>query len=234
MCDPLTAAGAVLTGGSIIAQNQAAKKVAASRRGIMSDEAGRQGGFSKGATRAFDRSLSGFDRTKQEGGQAQKVAARAAASQSNVTEQDTFAPTKRSAPEVVSSAIADVVTSAAKSGKEFGGRLAGVSGFGDQQFENRIGLNRSGQDIGKFADFARGSGAVVPMELAAANQKGGGLRTIADLFKAGGMLATLSGVMGAGPSWDQLGVGLRHGTKVMNMGDWDALNPYWKYGSAVR
>lgn len=69
---------------------------------------------------------------------------------------------------------------------------------------NNILLSRGATGIGTIANQQAGSAALLPLQLAAAREKGGNLRTIGDILTALGGVSTGAAAIGAGPSWGSL------------------------------
>lgn len=105
----------------------------------------------------------------------QKYAAAAPASGSE------FAATP-SAPKEVKSEIAARMVDALRRGRQQSKALAKLGANSDASLDSQIGLGRSGQELTSIGNRSRASSAILPYELAGAESKGEGLRTIGDIF----------------------------------------------------
>lgn len=127
-----------------------------------------------------------------------------------------------SAGAIMPSASSDVVNNeiarqsgeaAAYTGQQ-AGALADLRSFGDLLGDTSLLQARDASKIGQIGGFKRGSADIVPYELEAAMQKGGGMRTFADILNgiggiAGGMGggAKPQGVLPGGAPLGQGGIG---------------------------
>ena len=204
MCDPLSAAAAVMTVGGMYAQNRADKVVAGNRDEAARAEADRQAALDREAGATFDTSLHGFDRGRQDASLGRAQGVRASAIDTKVGPTDPAVPVAGSAPKIVKSTIARAMSDALARGKAQGVAQGNLAGYGDLALGNSIDLTRSGQKQATFGDFSRRSSGILPFELEAANRTGGGLRSFGKLLSAGGQVAGLASAFGAGPSFGEL------------------------------
>lgn len=205
MCDPISIAGAVLTAGSVVANNRAAGSVERARNDALAAERIRQGGLNQEADAINARS-----RERYEGFQDREAQ----------TQQDLAAflrqraePPEGAAQQVMPQSSSNITVS------EEGRQRDRAQAFTDQSAENLARLRSFGdllggigrdqsRDAGQVAQiggFKQGwSSGVLPLEMAAANQRGGRTRMLADVLGGLGSVATTAG---AGGAWDGLGIG---------------------------
>ncbi len=198
MCDPISIAGVALTVGSTLLSQRAASKVQKARNNASSAEALRQEEFRRQQAAAFDDTSKGFNRKDQEAG----IDTAALAREDSFTENlRTFSPgdvpTAGSAPRIVRENLANELNRSLGEGKSFAKRLARFGASGENQFGNQVTLGRGAQDQARLGGFSAGSSGILPLEFQAANQKGAGLRTAADITGALGSVANLAGAVGA-------------------------------------
>lgn len=203
MCNPaLVAAG--LMAGSAYMSNRANQKVADAREDAVRGETSRQDAYQRDAIARFGDTQNMFTRGEQDSLQQRTTDERSRDLIGNV-QKDTLAPSAiplpGSAPTVVRSNLEQSIGDATKSGEDFAGRLAAFGAFDEGQFSNNRNLNRSAQDLNRLASFSAGSNRILPLELAAANQKGSRDRQLADIFGAGGQVAGAAAATGVGSTW---------------------------------
>jgi hypothetical protein len=198
MCDPLSAA-AVLTVGSIAANQVAANKVTGARNSRMAAEALRQKGYQQDANLINAEAQQGqaADQQKQNIATEQVSRERALAPAADV---GTELPTSGSAPIEVKGAIAEQMADALGKARQQIGAQARLGAYGANQFNNSLALNRAQSDLGTVQNFSQGSSSILPFELEAANQAGSGWRTAADLMRLGGTAAGLYGLTAMAPA----------------------------------
>ncbi len=197
MCEPLSIAGAVLTVASIAANQAAASKVAKAREGAMSAERLRQQGYDKEADALNTTSQ---DRYQDFGGQeAQKAQSLGDYFKAEAAPAET-APTE--APASSSNIIVQEQKKQSGKAQAYTGQQAEALGslraFGDLLGGISRDQARDASQIGVIGGFKRGSSEVLPFELAAANNKGNGLKTFADILGGLGTVASFGGAAGMG------------------------------------
>lgn len=197
MCDPLTIAGIAATGAGMVANSAAQSKVEKARKGAMEAERIRQKGFDQ-QTEALN--LQARDRYSDFDDQ---MGEKAASLGDYFKDQNQAIPQEEGAPtETMPSASSNIVVQETKKqqgkAKDFsdqqGEALGELRSFGDVLGGISLKQARDAGQIATIGGFKRGSQAVLPYELEAANSKGGGLRMFADLLTAGGSLATGAGL----------------------------------------
>ena len=82
--------------------------------------------------------------------------------------------------------------------------LAKLSGWGDTNADNVLGLQRDGYKQGMLGNFSQASSGILPSELEAANNAGNSQRGIAGLLSGVGTIAGLGGAMGMGGKFSDL------------------------------
>lgn len=201
MCDPLTIAGIALTAGSTVANSMAASKVTQARNDALAAERVRQRGYDAEAAALNTQSQ---DRYKDFGGQQEAkaqdlgdyFAGQKIANQSAANEQAAGAAMPTSASNLAVQEEAKQRAKASAFTDAQGQSLGQLRSFGD--LLGGIGREQA-QDaslIGQIGGFKKGSSAVTPYELEAANQKGNGLKLFGDVLNLGGSLATAAGLSG--------------------------------------
>lgn len=102
-----------------------------------------------------------------------------------------------SAPVEVKSELAARMADAMARGRQQAAALARLGGRSDAQMQGGIALGRSAQDLNRIGNTSRSSSAILPYELQAANSKGEGWRTVADLFNLGSAVTGMYGMTAA-------------------------------------
>jgi hypothetical protein len=204
MCDPATIAGVVLSGASAAMNASAQSKIQNARDDAMAAERIRQGGLDKEAAavniQAQDR-FEGFDE-KREKNEAELA--------EYFKGQDVAEPTAAAALPTSASNI--TVTEEAKQrglAKDMtdktGAALGNLRSFGDLLGSTSRLQARDAMNVGQIGGFKRGSSNVLSYELDAANSKGQGLRTFADILGGVGSLATNAGLSSTAPGVPKAG-----------------------------
>jgi hypothetical protein len=217
MCDPVTIAGAVLSGASVAANSAAQSKVASARRDAMSAERIRQQGYQ----RETDALNVGAQDRYQKFGDQQTEKAKSLGDFFNAQNQSGQPQAANGAPQELAPTSASniVVAEQAKQGArakaysdQQGNALGGLRSFGD--LLGGIGLKqaRDAGYIGQIGGFEKGSSNALGYELESANSAGNGMKLFGDLLAAGGSLAT-----GYGLSRNVAGAATA-GSNVLNQG----------------
>ena len=202
-------------GANMLAEN----KIAKARSGAMAAERTRQNGFDQEADALNTQSQ---NRYQDFGGQ-----------QADKTKELTDFFKSNAAPLPDSAAGAGIPTSASNIVvQERAKQLGKAKAYGDQQdaalgnlrsfgdLLSGISLNqaRDAGQIGLVGGFKKGSQAILPLELQAANSKGNGLKTLGDVLGGAGQVAGFAGLSGAGPSWSDIGSWFGGGGQPLSMG----------------
>jgi hypothetical protein len=199
MCDPLTIAGVAATAGSMVMNQVAQGKVTKARNGAMEAERIRQKGFDQ-ETDALN--LASRERYSDFG---EGMEAKATSLGDYFKDQNQAIPQEEGAPtETMPSGSSNIVVQEQKKqnakAKNFadqqGEALGDLRSFGDYLGGISREQSRDAGQIGTIGGFKRGSQAVLPYELEAANGKGDGLKLFGDLLAAGGSIATSAGLSG--------------------------------------
>jgi hypothetical protein len=200
MCDPISAAGAALSVGSVVANSAAAGQVGAARSGVMSAENSRQQGWDKSINALNTQSQNRFtDFAGKQGDRAKEVsdfykANGGALPSSGVTTGTIPGP---SSGVLVQDAKAQNDKVAAY-GDQQNGALAKLRSFGDVLATANRGVGEDVANIGTFNSMKKGSASVLPLELADANNAGNGLKTVGDIAGGLGKIGLTAGLSGAG------------------------------------
>lgn len=207
------AVGLALTAGSMFMQAQAQRKVEKKRRKVTEAEAERQREYQARADERLSQAMRGMGAEEQRRAMDEAAAERTAAIQEQATVQEgdvptEYVPTAPGGPKYVQEEAAKTFSKRLKAGKEEAKRLGALGSWGQALQGAQTGLLRSGQDINRLSGFMRGSQAVLPAELAAANQAGQGLAQIGDVMGLAGSVLTRGAmtaparrpIAGAGPA----------------------------------
>lgn len=187
MCEPLMIASAALTAGSMAANQMAQNSVNKARNGAMEAERIRQNRLQQEANALNTQSQ---DRYKDFQGQEDQ---RSSQLGDYFKEQIQDIPQQSGPTETVpTSANNIVVNEQNKQGakaKAYSTQQANALGdlraFGDLLGETSRLQGRDAAQIGTLGGFMKGSQGVLPLELEAANNKGGGFKTFGDLLSLG-------------------------------------------------
>lgn len=200
MAFPLLGLGALLTVGSTLANASAARQQAKARDRSLAAERIRQRGLDQEAAALNVRSQ---DRFKDAEGQTQERATALG---------DYFAPKEAAsampsvanalAGSVMPSASNDVVTremqkqsgEARRFTDQQGQALGQLRAFGDVLGDTSRLQARDASEVGQIGGFKRGSSNILPLELDAAAQKGGGMRFLGDLLGGVGGVMLNAGI----------------------------------------
>ncbi|MFI5411584.1 hypothetical protein [Kaistia sp. UC242_56] len=199
ICDPLTIAGIALTAGSTVANSVAQGQVARARNDALAAERIRQNGYDRETdalnTQSQDRYQNFSEQQDQRGQELGDYFAgqqiEGANANTAAAQEQSVAPTSSNITmreEQKQRANATAFTD------EQGRRLGDLRSFGD--LLGGIGREqaRDASQIGQIGSFKRGSSAVLPYELEAANSAGGGAKMFGDLLGLGGSFATAKGL----------------------------------------
>ena len=186
MCDPLVIAGAVLTVGSTVANTIASNQQRKARDDALAAERIRQRGFDQESDAL---NLTARERYEDAPAQQDEKTSDLAAM---FTEQQ-GPPAPALLPTSGSQLVNREETQQRGAAKDFtnqqGENLARLRSFGETFGDiGRLQARDAGL-LGQINSFRQNSQNVLPLELDAAQQKGAGARTLADIFNFGGQLA---------------------------------------------
>jgi hypothetical protein len=211
MCDPLTIAGAVATAGSMVANQAAQSQVSKARNGAMAAERIRQQGFEQEASALNNHSRDQYnDFSAQEGDKASKLG-------QYFTSQNAAIPEGRDAQgapvETMPTASSNIVVQeqnkqnarAKAFSNQQGEALGQLRGFGDLLADTSRVQARDASQVGQIGGFEKGSSAVLPYELEAANGKGAGLKMFGDILGGLGNIGVGAGLAKGG--YNLFGIG---------------------------
>lgn len=202
MCTALAITGIALTAASTVANTIASNQAASAREDALAAERIRQQGLDDQAAAvnagAQDR-YTDFD--SQQTDEASDLAAYYTDQTANQANENAAVSAEQAMPATSSNitiqenekqrSLADAY------GDQQGAALGNLRAFGEVLGGIGREQARDAGTIGQIGGFKRGSTNVLPLELEAANQKGAGLRSLADMFNLGGGLAVNSGLQGS-------------------------------------
>lgn len=201
MCTPLAIVAVALTAGSVIANKQAADAQAKARSGALAAESARQNQYQQEAEALNKKSADEYsDFSDKLGSKQQELNAQLKAQVANdlptgqTTQETATSPLPSSGSNIVNQEIGKQKAKANAYSDQQAGALANLRSFGDLMGENALATARNDALIGNQQSFMRGSAAVLPAELQAANNAGSGWRMAGTIM---GGLGSLAG-MGAG------------------------------------
>lgn len=102
----------------------------------------------------------------------------------------------QSSSNVVNNAVAKAAAGTAQRSSDRADQMGNLRGFADFFGDTQRNNARDFGELGLLGGFKRGSAGVLPAELDAASQKGGGLRTLGDLFNLGAGLSLQGALAG--------------------------------------
>lgn len=103
-------------------------------------------------------------------------------------------PTADSASGDYKSELAKMISDRVAEGRQQAAAATKIGGYGDLALNNANLLTNSGLKIGTIGTNSQNDSAILPYELQAAQSKGGGLRTLGDLFNGAGMIYGMGGI----------------------------------------
>lgn len=198
MCDPLTIAGAALTIGSTVANNNAMRKAEAARNDALAAERIRQRGLDREAEALAARSQ---DRYQNIEGQREDKSA--ALGDYFVQPTEAGEANESAAAALPSNANGIVVREMnqqkgkAKAFTDQQGRALGdLRAFGDVLGDIGILQGQDASLIGQIGGFKRGSSNILPLELDVASRAGDRQRVLGDLLGGFGSIGLTAGLTG--------------------------------------
>jgi hypothetical protein len=193
MCDPITIASAAMTAGSMVVNQMAANKVEKAREGAMTAENLRQRRLDEEATALNNASrdrYNGFEGQQDEKGKSLASFFDAQNEQRQVNPLQ-GAPTE-TIPESGNNVVLQEQRKQQDKVRAFSTQQAEALGnlrsFGDLLGDTSRLQARDAAQVGTIGGFKKGSQAVLPLELEAANNKGAGLRMFGDILGGVGQL----------------------------------------------
>ena len=203
MCDPATASilGMAASGiGTAVNTSNANKnnqRMVNARNEAMQNELNRQDAFQAESDQVFQDNLANYDKSNQDVALANIQLQRGNELVKSLAQPNEYAPTTGSAPDVVKSEVARKINDAMKSGRKTAKSLGNMGAFGDLQFRNRIGNQRSGDLLGEIGGNARRSSNLLPFEQSVAEANAFEPPSMfGDLIKLGGQGALSYGFGG--------------------------------------
>jgi hypothetical protein len=206
MCDPLTIAGVALSGASMLANQQAAARVNKARDNAMVAEADRQRALREEAGAISDTSRERYTNFGQQQGETSQRLGDYFAANTNrgAAAEQPMASGAGEGNVAVNNEIGRQVDKAKKYGAQQNQALGELRAFGDTLGGIGVQQARDAGYVGQLGSFKRASADVLPMELEAANSKGGGARVLGDVLNLGGRVAIGAGLAGKGPSFGDM------------------------------
>lgn len=198
MCDPLTIAGVVLTGASAAANSAAQSSVQKARDDAMAAESIRQKGYDKEAAARNLHAQDQYQNVEQQQGERATKLADYYKSQNAQPVADAGPVAMPASSSNVTNIATDKARAEAKAASDkTGAALGQLRSFGDIMGEFGRGTARDAGYIGQIGGFKKGSSAVLPYELEAANGKGQGMKTFGDILGGLGKIGVGAGLSGA-------------------------------------
>lgn len=199
MCNPLLAAGAIMTVASVVAKDSAASKVAKAREGAMDAERTRQRGFDSEAALLNDQSRDRYQGFGDQQAQKAQELSSFFAGQAQPLPQDANAATGAvpSSSNITVKETQRQLGKAKKFGQQQDQAMSTLRAFGDLLGGISREQARDASQIGIIGGFKQGSQAMLPYELEAANSKGAGTRMFGDILGGLGSVAMGAGMGGA-------------------------------------
>jgi hypothetical protein len=201
MCDPVTIGGIALSAGSMVMNNMAQAKVDKAREGAMTAERIRQNQLDQEAM-----ALNAQSQGRYEDFQGQQDDKSAELAQYFQTQNQPIPQEQGTPGETLPTSASNIVVreQQKQAGKtkaysdQQAAALGNLRAFGDLLGDTSRLQARDASQIGILGGFKKGSSQVLPYELEAANNKGSGLRTFADILSLGGSAATGYGLQKGG------------------------------------
>lgn len=197
MCDPLTIGGIALSAGSMIANNVAQGQVASARKGAMTAERIRQDGLQKEANALNDQSRDRYSDFQADQQQKVQQLSDYFKGQNQAVPQQANTPTE-TIPTASSNIVVQEQAKQSGKAKQYGDQqasaLGNLRGFGDLLADKTRLQARDASQVGTIGGFMKGSNAVLPLELDAANNKGAGMRMFGDILGGLGSIGTAAGI----------------------------------------
>lgn len=201
MCDPLTITSIALTAGSVVSNQIAANRQQAARDDALRAERIRQRGLDQQANALNAQSQQNYDEFGED--QAQRSSElgqmfteqRASTAGENAAAAEEAAPVAPTSSNLVMREEANQRSQAREFTDAQGMALGKLRAFGDVLGDKARKQARTAGEIAQIGDFKRGSANVLPLELDAASQAGGGFRLLGDLLGLGSA-AVASGAFG--------------------------------------
>lgn len=203
MCDPLTITSIALTAGSVVSNQIAANRQQAARDDALRAERIRQRGLDQQADALNARSQQDYDTfgedQEQRAGELGQMFTeqRASTEGANAEASQEMASVAPTSSNLVMREEASQRAKARDFTNAQGLALGDLRAFGDVAGDKARKQARVAGEIGQIGGFKRGSANVLPLELDAAMQEGGGFRFLGDLLGLGSA-AVASGAFGGG------------------------------------
>lgn len=201
MCDPITAAGAALSIGGVLANSEAENQVSGARSGVMNTELARQFGYDSQAQGINNQARDRYAKTGADMDERKKSIGDFYAA--NNGGLPTAGPTAGAMPASQSGVIVqegkrqEAKTDAFNTQQN--GASANLRSFGDVLATKSLGTARDAGELGIVNGFKAGSNSVLPLELQSANSAGNDMKMLGDVLGGAGQAATFAGLSGFDP-----------------------------------
>lgn len=215
MCDPLTIAGAVLTGASAAANSAAQAKVQSARDDAMAAERVRQKGYDQEAAARNAHAQDQYkDVATSQGERAKSLSDYFTTQQAQPVADNGPVALPASSSNVTNIATTNAKADAKAMTDKTGAALGQLRSFGDIMGQFARGTARDAGYIDQIGGFKKGSSAVLPYELEAANSKGSNMKLFGDILGGLGKIGIGAGLSGATP----FGIGSTAANNVTSFG----------------
>lgn len=198
MCDPLSAAGAAASVGSMLMGQQAQNSINSARSAASNAEAARQQALQGEQQKLFGTTLNGVNRASTDQKLADNTQARSDAGQAAVKQGSAGDLPLGDTTQEIRDTINNRYAGSADRQRDLASKYAALAGWGDTNSNNVLDLQRAGYKQGMLGNFSQSSSNILPLELEAANRAGDGAMGASKLLGAAGMAAGLGGALGLG------------------------------------
>jgi hypothetical protein len=195
------AASAALSAGSALASNAANDDVYSAQNAAIQKMRERDQALASEAQGIFGRSLDRAQKPAQDE-RLNEALTKRTQSYSKAISPSHGSDLPGDNPSVVSGEASRAMASADRSTAQQAKAKAKLDSFGDLSLGNAIDSNHNMNLLQMLANFRRGNQAILPIQLQAAQSRGGGKRTLSDLLRMGSQVASAYGAAGAPtPDW---------------------------------
>lgn len=208
-------ASLIAAAASAAANKRAGDKEEAQRKKMLQLETERQDALGEKALDLNTETQDQFSRANQDASLADAFASRNKAMQAAAPRQEAYIGSTSKGPEVISDEISRLVGKAAERTGGQGEALARMRSLDDVGLENDLKLLDTSRELSGMQLASQRSSDILPYELDASRQAGQRYRSLADLFRMGGMGMSAFGSAGAGG------------------GAGEVRNPYYRYQTPV-
>lgn len=205
MCGPFAAAAAAASAamgvGASLAGRSAQNRVQSAQNAKLKLERGRQAELGAEADAQFKRSLQRAGMGPQDQMTNDAIGKKTQVYSAAVAPGTEYLPGTSGAPTVIKGEMDRASAGANAANAQRAGAQARLDAPADVSLGNQIDASHKMDILGMLGRFRQGSLGVLPLELQAAQKKGGGLRMTSDLLRAGGQLAGASAAAMPSSNW---------------------------------